>query len=255
MACAEHHAHPKTRRKTEIQLYREKPLSRKTRFEPTTTIAVLATLMKLKTITAELVKKSKLLNDCEDQPVKDELESLEDTFLGYYQRVEAYRNSGQGFQCNTFVRQVQRIKRLFERNNGLAHYCEFRWFVKGGGWFSENTIERMHSCDKTIHYKLDAESICDKLKRDGDCRNIPSVIRDNADHREYQVDYTWYDYDYSAPEWEGPLYFRYCEIQTPCHPHCEKCNESIVRASRFLNYASNDLAACHLQLQNVNGRK
>ena len=76
MVCAEHHAHLKTRRKTEIQLYREKPLSRKTRFEPTTIITVLATLMELKTITAGLVEKSKLLNDCEDQPVKDEVKFL-----------------------------------------------------------------------------------------------------------------------------------------------------------------------------------
>lgn len=181
------------------------------------------------------------MNDCKDLPVKDELESLQDTFYGYYKRIEAYMDSGQEFQCNTFLRQVRRIFNLFVQNDGLAYYCEFRWYVRYGGWFRKNTIERMMPFDDTSNGQIrngmrcndEPANLCEEVGREGFC---------NFSCRRMYAGKTT---DLPHP---------YCRVQLPCQPHCEKCNESIVRASRFLNYASNDLAACHLQLQNVNGR-
>lgn len=54
---------------------------------------------------------------------------------------------------------------MIERSNGLAHFCDFRWFVKKNGWFKDNTLEKMGAY---------ADYVCERVASYGSCPSYAS---------------------------------------------------------------------------------
>jgi hypothetical protein len=71
-----------------------------------------------------------------------------------------FSSLAQEFQCDAFVTTVQLFKKLIERENGLAHFCDFRWYTKHNGFFKHYTLERMGS---------DADYVCATVASSGSC--------------------------------------------------------------------------------------